>query len=157
MSTKRSVQVGTQVRRELMDVIQRDLKDPRLGLLSITRVEMSSDLRTARVHVSSIPGRQAGEGRLQARLPSYQGPLEAEASQPPDLSPVLAALNAAKGRLRHELGRRLENLRYTPDLVFMADPTIEYSVRIAAKLRRLVGEAGPADDPPGRAGAEEPN
>jgi ribosome-binding factor A len=113
MSGHRAVQVGGQVREEIMQIIRRDLKDPRIGFLSITEVRMSPDLRLARVRVSVLGGEE--EGRA-----------------------TLAGLRSATGLIRHELGRRLQNLKFTPDLRFELDPSIEYSVRISKTLREIL-------------------
>jgi ribosome-binding factor A len=105
--------VGAQVREEIMQIIRRDLKDPRIGFVSITEVQMSPDLRSARVRVSVL----GDEGAQKA---------------------TLAGLRSARGLIRHELGRRLENLKFTPDLRFEIDPSIEYSVRISKTLREIL-------------------
>ena len=121
MASYRQNQVGQQVREEIMQIIRRDLKDPRIGFVSITAVRMSPDLRSARVRVSVL-GDEA----------------ETKAS--------LKGLESAKGLIRHELGRRLENLKFSPDLIFEVDPSIEYSVRISKKLREILPEQ-PAQEP----------
>jgi ribosome-binding factor A len=125
MSGHRAVQVGGQVREEIMQIIRRDLKDPRIGFVSITEVRMSPDLRSARVRVSVLGGEE--EGRA-----------------------TLAGLRSATGLIRHELGRRLQNLKFTPDLRFELDPGIEYSVRISKTLREILPpaeeESPPAPD-----------
>ena len=113
MSGHRAVQVGGQVREEIMQIIRRDLKDPRIGFVSITEVRMSPDLRSARVRVSVLGGEE--EGRA-----------------------TLAGLRSAAGLIRHQLGRRLQNLKFTPDLRFELDPSIEYSVRISKTLREIL-------------------
>lgn len=117
MSGHRAVQVGAQIREEIMEIIRRDLKDPRIGFVSITEVRMSPDLRSARIRVSVLGGEQ-----------------EERAS--------LAGLRSATGVIRHALGRRLQNLKFTPELRFEIDPSIEYSVRISKTLREIL----PADD-----------
>jgi len=96
-----------------MQIIRRDLKDPRIGFVSITEVRMSPDLRSARVRVSVLGGEE--EGRA-----------------------TLAGLRSATGLIRHQLGRRLQNLKFTPDLRFELDPSIEYSVRISQTLREIL-------------------
>ncbi len=98
-----------------MRIISRDLKDPRIGFVSITGVRMSPDLRLARVRVSVL-----GDGRQQ------------EVS--------LAGLRSAAGVIRRELGR-LQNLKFAPEVRFEIDPSIEYSVRISKTLREIL----PAD------------
>jgi len=116
----RTTQVAGQVRQEVMDIIQHDLKDPRIGFVSITEVRMSPDLRSARVRVSVL-----GE------------PEEQKAS--------LKGLISAKGLIRHELGRRLSNLKYSPEIHFEIDPSIEYSVHISKRLREVLPPEAPAD------------
>jgi ribosome-binding factor A len=125
MSGHRAVQVGGQVREEIMEIIRRDLKDPRIGFVSITEVRMSPDLRSARVRVSVLGGEE--EGRA-----------------------TLAGLRSATGLIRHQLGRRLQNLKFTPDLRFELDPSIEYSVRISKTLREILPPE--EETPPGTDG-----
>ena len=120
MGGHRTEQVGAQVREEIMAIIRRDLKDPRIGFVSITQVRMSPDLRAARVRVSVL-GNEAEQQR------------------------TLAGLRSATGLIRHELGRRLENLKFSPELRFELDPSIEYSVHISKRLREILPE-GPAED-----------
>ena len=128
MSGHRTDQVGAQVRAEIMDIIQRDLKDPRIGFVSITAVRMSPDLRSARVRVSVL-----GD----------------EAQQ----RDTLSGLRSATGLIRRELGRRLQNLKFSPELRFEIDPSIEYSVHISKRLREILPEsAGLAEEQPGEEG-----
>lgn len=115
MAGHRTDQVGAQVQQEIMEIIRRDLKDPRIGFVSITGVRMSPDLRTARVRVSVL-----GDDDEQRR--------------------TLAGLRSATGLIRRELGRRLENLRFSPELRFEIDTSIEYSVRISKTLREILPE-----------------
>ena len=115
MAGHRTDQVGAQVQQEIMEIIRRDLKDPRIGFVSITGVRMSPDLRTARVRVSVL-----GDDDEQRR--------------------TLAGLRSATGMIRRELGRRLENLRFSPELRFEIDTSIEYSVRISKTLREILPE-----------------
>lgn len=128
MAGHRTDQVGAQVREEIMQIIRRELKDPRIGFASITQVRMSPDLRLARVRVSVL-----GDETEQKR--------------------TLTGLRSATGLIRHQLGRRLTNLRFSPELRFELDPSIEYSVRISKRLRELLPEEGgdqaspPPDEP----------
>src|SRR6266850_1537007 len=124
MTSYRADQVGEQVREEIMSIIRRDLKDPRIGFVSITAVRMSPDLRAARIRVSVL-------------------------GNPEQQKESLAGLVSAKGVIRHELGRRLQNLKFSPDLRFELDPSIEYSVHIAELLKEVLphpnGDAGEAE------------
>ena len=125
MSGHRTDQVGAQVRAEIMDIIRRDLKDPRIGFVSITNVRMSPDLRSARVRISVL-----GD----------------EAQQQQSLS----GLRSATGLIRRHLGRRLENLKFSPELRFEIDDSIEYSVHISKRLREVLPPPGEkAGEPPG--------
>src|SRR6202022_536081 len=115
MTSYRADQVGEQVREEIMSIIQRELKDPRIGFVSITAVRMSPDLRAARVRISVL-------------------------GNPEQKKESLAGLVSAKGLIRHELGRRLQNLKFSPDLRFELDPSIEYSVHISELLKEVLPE-----------------
>jgi ribosome-binding factor A len=113
MTSYRADQVGAQVQEEIMSIIRRNLKDPRIGFVSITAVRMSPDLRQARVRVSVL-------GNPDEQKASIQG------------------LVSAKGLIRHELGRRLQNLKFSPELRFELDPSIEYSVHINELLKAVL-------------------
>src|SRR3989454_12545048 len=113
MTSYRADQVGEQVREEIMSIIQRDLKDPRIGFVSITAVRMSPDLRSARVRVSVL----------------------GDESQQRD---SLSGLRSATGLIRRQLGRRLQNLKFSPELRFEIDPSIEYSIHIAELLKEVL-------------------
>jgi ribosome-binding factor A len=123
MAGHRADQVGAQVREEIMQIIRRDLKDPRIGFVSITGVRMSPDLRAARVRISVL-----GDETEQKN--------------------TLAGLRSAVGLIRHELGRRLENLKFAPALRFELDPSIEYSVHISQRLREILPDSDPAAESP---------
>jgi ribosome-binding factor A len=130
MTSYRADQVAAQVREEIMGIIRRELKDPRIGFVSITGVRMSPDLRSARVRISVL----GDEEEQQA---------------------TLKGLNSARGLIRHELGRTLQNLKFSPELRFEVDPSIEYSVRISKMLREILPEE-PGSDEPQSGGTEEP-
>ena len=102
---KRSEKVADLIRKEISEMILlKTIKDPRIGFLTITRVSVSDDCRMARVYFSVM-------GSIEERDRSIEG------------------LNSAKGYVRKELGRRL-SLRYTPDIVFQFDPSVEYAIHI---------------------------
>ena len=109
----RKTQVAGQIREEVMGIIQRDLKDPRIGFVSITEVKMSPDFRSARVNVSVL-------------------------GTPEEQKATIKGLISAKGLIRHELGRRLSNLKFSPEIHFELDPSIEYSVHISQRLREVL-------------------
>jgi len=87
------------------------VKDPRIGFVTITRVDVSEDCRSAKVYFSVA-------GTPEERERSMEG------------------LSSAKGYVRKELGRRIR-LRYTPEIIFKFDPSIEYAIHIGEVLRRL--------------------
>ena len=90
------------------------MKDPRVqGLISITRVDTTTDLRYCRVYVSAL--------------------------DQSDIKEVVKGLKSAAGYLRRELGRAL-TLRYTPELQFMADDSIERGVRMVSMIDRILEE-----------------
>ena len=111
----RSVRVADQIQRELAGLVARDLADPRVGEVTISGVDVSPDLRHARVLVT--PGRDT----------------DGDASA--------SALNHAAGFLRSRLARRIR-LRRLPRLVFEHDRTLERALRIDALID---GSAAPPD------------
>lgn len=110
MPSNRIGRINEEIQRELAGQLRR-LKDPRVsqvGMVSITRVDTTGDLRYARVYVSVL-----------------------DKSQEKD---VLKGLKSASGFLRRELGRALQ-LRYTPELQFVGDDSIQYGAHILELLR----------------------
>ncbi len=106
-SNSRAQRVADQIQRDLASLIQFEIDDPRIGMVSVTGVEVSSDLAHAKVFVTSLAGGNA------AQEPS--GKAEKEST---------AALNGAAGYLRSLLARRLQ-LRTVPKLSFHYDASIE--------------------------------
>jgi ribosome-binding factor A len=113
MGIRRQERVGELIREEISELIKREVKDPRLsGFISVTEVVISSDLRHARVFVS-IMGTE--EEKIQ----------------------VEKGLAAASGFIRKGLGERLA-LRYTPEIVFQRDESIERGSRLLQLIREVV-------------------
>ncbi len=106
--------VNQQVKREIGRIIQRELSDPRLQFVTVTEVDVSRDLHNARVHFSVLGESSA----VQAALEGLEG---------------------AKGMIRCELGKSM-NMRYTPELFFIYDQSIEMSVRIEETLKEIHDE-----------------
>ncbi len=119
MSGQRVERVGRQILQEISNIVERVLADPRLTLVTFTRVQMTPDLRQARVYFSCLEG-TAGKDRCEG------------------------ALVHASGLLRRELGRRLQ-LRYVPELRFVFDDSFERAARINALLAAKPG-SGPKKD-----------
>ena len=112
MPSNRIGRINEEIQRELADQL-RHLKDPRVsqvGMVSITRVDTTGDLRYARVYISVL-----------------------DKSQEKD---VLKGLKSAAGFLRRELGRTLQ-LRYTPELQFLPDDSIQHGAHILEMLRDI--------------------
>jgi ribosome-binding factor A len=132
MPTRRQQQVADAIQKEISVLIQRELKDPRLGFVTVTRAEVSPDLHYARVFVSVL-------------------------GTPEEQAASLKALESASGFLRRELGTRL-TMRYVPALQFRADASIAHSDRIARLLNELAADDGalpPAPDDPAAASPAE--
>lgn len=112
MGKVRSNRISEEVKRELANIIQMELKDPRVrGLLSITGVQVTGDLRYAEVFVS------------------YYGSKEEQKE-------VLETLKKAAGFIRNELGKRVR-LRFVPELIFKADNSMEHGAKISAILTQI--------------------
>jgi ribosome-binding factor A len=109
VSYKRTDRVNALLRQELQRLIQSEMTDPRIGFATVTSVEVSTDLRHARVFVSVMA---EGEERQSS----------------------LRALEDARHFLRHQLAERTE-LRYVPELNFKLDTSIEQATRIDRLLR----------------------
>ena len=111
--SQRTEKIGDLIRAELADLIRRELRDPRVGLATVNRVDVSRDLSHATVHVSAL-------GDEAARQAAVRG------------------LESARGFLRRELAGRL-SLRTTPELRFELDLGAEHSQRISDLLDDLRG------------------
>ena len=122
MASNRIPRINDAIQKELSALL-RTVKDPRVseGMLTITHVDTTSDLRYARVYVSAL--------------------------NCPDEKGLLKGLKSAAGYLRRELGMAM-SLRYTPELQFTADDSIEYGAHILEMLRdpTKVKPANPANE-----------
>jgi ribosome-binding factor A len=113
-------------KQEISAILHREMKDPRIGFVSVTDVELTPDLRHAKVFVSILGGDDAK-------------------------TKTMAGLTSAQGFIRTELGRRIR-LRYLPQIHFKLDESIERGVRVQHLLRRVAqakGEEG-GDVPGGK-------
>ena len=117
--TRRTSQVGATIRDALVEVLRRDLKDIKLGLTSVTDVEVSPDLQYARVYMS--------------------GMTEEETKS------VIEELQQRKGRIRSLLGQRIR-MRYTPDLDFRYDETTMRASRIESILTDVMPKSESTND-----------
>lgn len=111
MAKIRVGRVGEQIKKELSLILQTEFKDPRLGFVTVTGVDVTNDLSQARVYLSV--------------LGSEDEKVE-----------TLEALAKGTGFLRSEIGRRIR-LRHVPELLFKLDPSVEYGSRIEQLLQQI--------------------
>jgi ribosome-binding factor A len=111
MRFKRSEKLGDLIREEVSQILIKELKDPRIGFATITKVHVSDDLREAKIYYSVF-------GDVREKVESYEG------------------LQSAKGFIKRELGRRVR-MKYMPEINFIFDDSLEYGSRIEELLRNL--------------------
>jgi ribosome-binding factor A len=112
MGFNRSSRLSEEIRREISSIIQNELKDPRIPMLtSITRVEVTKDLRYAKVYVSVF-----GDDEKKNKC--------------------IEGLKSASGYIRKEVGNRIK-ARYTPELLFEVDQSIEHGMHISKLLAEM--------------------
>lgn len=112
MAYNRINRISEEVKKELYNIVRNEMKDPRLSeIITITKVDVTKDLRYAKVFVSVF------------------GNEEQKASS-------LKALKSAAGFIRHEISGRIE-LRYTPEFIFELDNSIEYGMHISALINDI--------------------
>jgi ribosome-binding factor A len=114
----RAKRLGEQIQRELTELLRRDVKDERIGNVTITAVNVGGDLRTARVYYL-VFGKEGPDPKVQ------QG------------------LTSAAGFLRNALSKALM-IRYTPTLTFELDTSIEHGVRLTQLIDSLKKSEGAA-------------
>ena len=107
----RSNRVAEQMKKELGEIIGRKIKDPRVGFITVTGVDVTGDLQQATIYITSLGNEREREETLKA-------------------------LEKAAGFIRSEIGSRIR-LRRTPELFFEFDSSIEYGNQIDSLLRNL--------------------
>ena len=111
-NTNRLDKVSEEFKREISMIIDRDIKNPNVtGLISVTKVKLSPDLKNARVYIIIINSKSKKN--------------------------TLEGIKNATGFIRTELARKV-NLRYTPNIVFELDDSIEYGDRIENILKEIM-------------------
>jgi ribosome-binding factor A len=123
MEGKRSEKVADLIQKEISQMLVKSIKDPRIGFVTITKVSVSEDCRFAKVYFSVV-------GTPAERERSVKG------------------LDSAKGFVRKELGRRIR-LRYTPEILFQFDPSIEYAIHMGELIQTIQQEKEPNGDEEG--------
>ena len=126
MTQLRTQRIESEIQRLLAALIAREVKDPRIGNVTVTAVSVAPDMGTARVYFTPFAG----------RLPPEE---------------VQRGLTHAGGFLRVELGRRL-GLRHAPRLEFVYDESVEGAARLTGLIDRAVADDeaahAPSDEPP---------
>ncbi len=110
--SSRQQRVGDLLRAEISEIVRTKMRDPRIGFLTVTDVNVSRDLRHASVFVSVLGGETEGAA-------------------------VLGVLNRAAGFVRCELGSRVD-LKHVPELRFKVDNSAQHAVRIAEVLKEIL-------------------
>jgi len=109
--SRRTRQVGDLLREELDDIIRQEVKDPRVAFFTITRVEVSPDIRQATAYISVLGTDDERRG-------------------------TMAALDSASGYIRHHLKPRLR-MRQIPEIIFVDDRSMEYAQTISSAIADL--------------------
>jgi ribosome-binding factor A len=115
--SRRTEQVGDAIRAELSELLREEVNDPRLhGLVTITRVDVSADLRQARAYVSVLGTED-------------------------DRRSTMQALESARPFLRREIGKRVRT-KHFPDLRFVSDTSMEEAQQVTDLMRATAAERG---------------
>lgn len=120
---RRAARVVGRVQLELADILRREIRDPRVQDVIVTRVDMPDDLQLARIYVRN-----------------------AIDNEPPAIKALLKGLEAAKGKLRASLAKAVQ-MKYAPDLVFYFDDGQDAAGRIKEILKEIAKEPkAPTDE-----------
>ncbi len=110
-----------EVMREVSDIIRNDIKDPRIHMMtSVTGAEVAPDLKTAKIYISVLGSDEEFED-------------------------TMTGLKKAAGFVRKELAHKM-NLRYTPEITFLPDKSIEYGIKMSSMIDSLNSEKDDAED-----------
>ena len=120
MKKERQSRIDHELQRELARLISQELTDPRLGFVTVTRVEITQDMQMAKVFVSIIGDRHVARQSMEA-------------------------LESARKFLRGELGHAVR-LRHVPDLSFVEDRSTERAIELSQVLARTAAEKAEPDD-----------
>lgn len=129
MPVSRVERLRSALRDAVSDILHHQMKDPGIGFVTVTDVEVSGDLRHVKVYVSVM-----GDAEAQKR--------------------TVAALGRATGFVRTEVGRRVR-LRHTPEITFVQDRSIEHGSRILHLMNQVRGAGPDGSENPPREGSGE--
>ena len=119
MSQLRVEKIQELMKQEISQIVQRELKDPRIGFVTVTSVECTGDLREAKIYVSIMGSEQ-------------------------QVKDSWAGLNRGLGFIRREIGKRIR-LRFTPELTFELDKSLDYSAHIQELLLKIKADEAARD------------
>lgn len=111
MGQLRSEKVQELIKQEVSQIVLRELKDPRIGFVTVTQVDITGDLRSAKIYVSLMGSEE-------------------------QIKDCWIALQSSLGYIRREIGKRIR-LRCTPELSFQLDKSLDYSVHIQELLAKI--------------------
>lgn len=120
MASRRQRQVAELLHQEISELLQRETRDPRLGFVTVTGVDVSADLRSAQVYVTVLGDKE-------------------------DVQETLEGLASAAGYFRHRMRQTL-SLRYIPELQFNFDESLEYGLRIDRLLDSIQDQLSQTED-----------
>lgn len=120
MAKFRGNRINEELKREISDVLQNDIKDPGLGMVSVVLCDVSRDLSVAKVYYSVLGDAETVESTREA-------------------------IKRSTGFIRREVSQRL-SLRHTPELVFIYDDSIEHGIRIAQIISEENAKHGKKDE-----------
>ena len=143
--SNRAQRIADQIQRDLAELIVREIRDPRIGLVTISGVEISPDYAHARVFFTVIgpPAEAPAKVGPPAEAPARAGlPAEAPAKAGSPASDAAEGLNAAAGRLHHLLFKRMRT-HTVPRLHFVQDTSVERGFEIDRLIDEAVGRRGP--------------
>jgi len=110
---ERTDRIAVEIQKEVADIIRNSIKDPRIpDMVSVTRVEVTRDLRYAKVYISIYGSDEEKKN-------------------------AMTALKGAAGFVRREIGQRIQ-LRYTPEIVFKEDSSIEHGMHISKLIEETM-------------------
>lgn len=110
----RADRLGEEFKKEISSIIRNQVKDPRVGFVSVVYVDVSGDLRHAKIYFSVLGDDKA-------------------------IAETIQALKSATGFIRREIARRIQ-LRYTPELTFIYDDSIAHGAKISKILADVLTE-----------------
>jgi len=112
MSNYRSGRINEEMKKEISNIIQNDIRDPRItSMVSVIQVDVTKDLKTAKVYVSLFGSEESNKE-------------------------TLAALKSSSGFIRKEVGHRIK-LRLTPEILILEDKSIEHGMHIEELLHKI--------------------